>query len=101
MIVGIRGANPVAISVRLPTVLRPHANGETYIDVAGRTVGEAFADLLDRYPAMRQNILDDDGNLHRFVNVYVNDEDVRYLAGPDTSVAPGDKMSILPAVAGG
>ena len=91
----------MAISVRLPTVLRPHANGDSEVEVAGETVGEAFTDLLGRYPGMRQNILDADGNLHRFVNVYVNDDDVRYLDRLDTSVVPGDEVSILPAVAGG
>ena len=91
----------MSISVRLPTVLRPHANGEARVDAAGGTVGEVVADLVDRFPGVKSNLLADDGSLHRFVNVYVNDEDVRYLDKMDTSVAEGDELSILPAVAGG
>ena len=91
----------MSISVRLPTVLRPHANGEARVDAAGGTVGEVVADLVERFPGVKSNLLADDGSLHRFVNVYVNDEDVRYLDKMDTSVVEGDELSILPAVAGG
>lgn len=91
----------MSVSVRLPTVLRPHANGETKVVVDGETVGEILDGLVDRYPAMRPNLLTDDGTLHRFVNLYVNDEDVRYLDKLETEVSEGDEVSILPAVAGG
>jgi sulfur-carrier protein len=91
----------VTVSVRLPTVLRPHANGESTVQVDGTTVGQVVDDLLGRFPGMRANLLADDGSLHRFVNVYVNDEDVRYLAKLDTEVSDDDEVSILPAVAGG
>ena len=91
----------MAISVRLPTVLRPHANGESRVDAAGATVAEVVDDLVTRFPGVKPNLLADDGSLHRFVNVYVNDEDVRYLDKLDTSVSDGDELSILPAVAGG
>jgi len=67
----------------------------------GATIGEVLADLVATYPAMAGQVLTDDGSLHRFVNVYVNDDDVRYLDQLATSVADGDEISILPAVAGG
>jgi len=91
----------MAISVRLPTVLRPHTNGEARIDANGSTVGEVVDDLVARFPGVKPNLLSDDGSLHRFVNVYVNDEDVRYLDKMATVVSDGDELSILPAVAGG
>ena len=89
------------VSVRLPTVLRPHANGESTVEIPGSTVGEVVDGLVQKFPAMRANLLADDGSLHRFVNVYVNDEDVRYLERLDTEVAETDEVTILPAVAGG
>ncbi len=91
----------MSISVRLPTVLRPHANGESVVSVAGDTVGDVFDDLLGQFPGMRTNLIAEDGQLHRFVNVYVNDEDVRYLDRLDTELEQGDEVAILPAVAGG
>lgn len=91
----------MSISVRLPTVLRPHANGESVVGATGSTVADVFDDLLGRFPGMRTNLIADDGQLHRFVNVYVNDEDVRYLDRLDTEVEAGDEVAILPAVAGG
>jgi len=91
----------MAISVRLPTVLRPHANGEARVEASGGTVAEVVDDLVGRFPGVKPNLLADDGSLHRFVNVYVNDEDVRYLDKMATAVADGDGLSILPAVAGG
>jgi molybdopterin converting factor small subunit len=89
------------VSVRLPTVLRPHANGESTLELPGSTVGEVVRGLVDKFPGMRPNLLGEDGSLHRFVNVYLNDEDIRYLEQLDTSVSEGDEVSILPAVAGG
>jgi|TARA_B110000438_G_scaffold91165_1_gene90721 molybdopterin converting factor small subunit len=91
----------MSISVRLPTVLRPHANGEARLDVDGETVGEIIDGIVRKFPGMETNLLDQDGSLHRFVNVYVNDEDVRYLEKMETTVVDGDELSILPAVAGG
>ncbi|HAM01041.1 MAG TPA: molybdopterin synthase sulfur carrier subunit [Acidimicrobiaceae bacterium] len=87
--------------VRLPTVLRPHAQGKSTVVVPGDTVGEILRGLVEGYPGMAGQVLTEDGTLHRFVNVYVNDDDVRYLEGLDTKVAGGDTVSILPAVAGG
>lgn len=91
----------MSVDVRLPTILRPHAGGETTVSAEGSTVGEVFADLVGRYPGMKGQLLNDDGSLHKFVNVYKDDEDVRYLDGLDTEVGDGDQLSILPAVAGG
>lgn len=91
----------MAITVRLPTVLRPHANGQSRVDAEGGTVAEAMSWLVGHFPGIAPNLLAEDGSLHRFVNVYVNDEDVRYLRQMDTELADGDELSILPAVAGG
>ena len=91
----------MAVEVRLPTVLRSHAGGQTTVSAKGATIGEVLADLASSYPGMSGQLLTADGSLHRFVNVYVNDDDVRYLDQLDTKVAEGDTVSILPAVAGG
>jgi molybdopterin converting factor small subunit len=91
----------VPVQVNLPTVLRPHAGGERTVAVDGATVGEVLTALVARYPGMTGQVIDGSGALHRFVNVYINDDDVRYLSGVDTPVAASDELSILPAVAGG
>ena len=89
------------VQVNLPTVLRPHAGGERTVAVEGATVGEVLSALVARYPGMDGQVIDDAGALHKFVNVYINDDDVRYLSGVDTVVGATDELSILPAVAGG
>jgi MoaD family protein len=91
----------MSVRVKLPTILRKHAGGERLVDASGATLRELLADLEGRYPGITKNVVTEDGGLHRFVNVYVNDEDVRYLGSLETSVAEGDTVSILPAVAGG
>ena len=91
----------MTVEVRLPTLLRPAAGGKTTVTVDGSTIGEVLADLQQSYPAMAGQVLTASGDLHRFVNVYVNDDDVRYLDRLETKVADGDTVSILPAVAGG
>ena len=91
----------MSVEVRLPTVLRPAAGGSTTVTASGTTIGEVLRDLVGRYPGMAGQVLTEDGSLHRFVNVYVNDDDVRYLQQLDTAVSDGDEVSILPAVAGG
>lgn len=91
----------VSIKVRIPTVLRKHTNGEASVEVSGSTIRELIDDLGSRYPEFKGQVVGEDGNLHRFINVYANDEDVRYLDGMDTKVGDGDVVSILPAVAGG
>ncbi len=91
----------MSVEVRLPTLLRPHAGGAAVLTAEGSTVGKVFSGLIDRYPGLAGNLVDEDGQLHRFVNVYRNDDDIRYLDQLDTKVADGDVISILPAVAGG
>lgn len=89
------------VEVRLPTVLRPHAGGQSTVSANGATIGEVLNDLVTNYPGMAGQVLTEDGTLHRFVNVYVDDDDVRYLEQLDTKVPDGATVSILPAVAGG
>jgi sulfur-carrier protein len=91
----------VPVVVRLPTVLRPHAGGQSTVSANGTTIGEVLSDLVKTYPGMAGQVLTDEGTLHRFVNVYVDDDDVRYLDQLDTKVPDGATVSILPAVAGG
>ena len=91
----------MSVEVRLPTVLRTHAGGKSIVSVEGATIGEVLQGLASTYPGLAGQVLTDDGSLHRFVNVYVNDDDVRYLDKLDTKVSDGDTISILPAVAGG
>ena len=91
----------MAVEVKLPTVLRAQADGQASVAIDGATVGEVFAALVEQYPGLRGNLLGDDGGLHKFVNVYKDDDDIRYLDGLDTKVGDGDVLSILPAVAGG
>ena len=86
--------------VRIPTPLRPHTGGLDRVEAAGSTVGEILAGLGTQYPALRERLFDGD-ELRRFVNVYVNDEDIRHLGGPQAPVRPGDTLSIVPSVAGG
>ena len=87
--------------VKLPSVLRQHAGGAREIDVDGSTIGEAVTFLVGRHPALAEQLLTPEGDLHRFVNVYLNGRDVRYLAGLATPVEARDEIRLLPAIAGG
>jgi molybdopterin synthase sulfur carrier subunit len=87
--------------VKLPSVLRPQANGERAIEVEGSTIGAAVHELVGRHPALAEQLLTPEGDLHRFVNVYLNGRDVRYLSGLDTPVGDRDEIRLLPAIAGG
>jgi sulfur-carrier protein len=91
----------MAIQVRIPTILRSYTDGAKAVDGSGTTLGELIDDLESRHAGLRGRLLDDTGGLRRFVNVYLNDEDVRFLGGLDTEVSDGDTVTILPAVAGG
>jgi len=91
----------MAAVLRVPTVLRPAMGGASVIVVEGDTVGEVLLRLTATYPAVKRQLLNPDGTLHRFLNVYVNDDDVRYLGGVDASIANNDEITLLPAVAGG
>ena len=86
--------------VRIPTPLRPHAGGLDRIEAAGATVGEILNQVTAEHPALRERLFDGE-ELRRFVNVYVNNEDIRYLDDLATAVAASDEVSIIPAVAGG
>jgi molybdopterin converting factor small subunit len=90
----------MAIEVRIPTILRQYTDGQKAVEGTGETLAELFADLETRHPGIEARIVDG-GELRRFVNVYLNDEDVRFLDGISTKVADGDNVTILPAVAGG
>ncbi len=89
------------VQVQLPTVMRSFAGGEAKVEAAGDTVGQVFSDLEGRYPGLGGQLVTAEGTLHRFVNVYLDDEDIRYLQALDTPVREGSVISILPAVAGG
>jgi MoaD family protein len=91
----------MSVQVKLPTILRKHAGGEAKVDADGATLSEVLDDLESRYPGITKNVRSQDGGLHRFINIYVNDEDVRYLGSLETPVTEGDTISLLPAVAGG
>lgn len=91
----------MGVRVKLPTILRKHVGGEAAVEAEGATLREVLKDLESRYPGITKNVVTDDGALHRFINVYLNDEDVRYLGSLETAVKEGDTVSILPAVAGG
>jgi sulfur-carrier protein len=90
----------MAVTVKIPTQLRPAAGGAAQADVDGQTVGEVLDALFDRFGELRDRICDD-GGLRRFVNVYLAGEDIRFLDGLDTPVPDGAELTILPAVAGG
>ena len=88
-------------TIRIPTPLRTATGGAATVDVEAGTVGEALASLEQAHPGVAERLLDDNGQLRRFVNVFVDDEDVRFAQGLDTPVADGATVSIIPAVAGG
>ena len=90
----------MAIEVRIPTILRTYTDGAKQVEGTGSTLDELFTDLEKRHGGLRDRLVDGDG-LRRFVNVYLNDEDVRFLAGLQTPVKDGDTVTVLPAVAGG
>ncbi len=87
--------------VRIPPVLRTQVNGQKEIEASGSTVGEVMTDVVARYPQMGEQLMTADGGLHRFVNVYLNGQDVRYMQLLDTPVGESDALIILPAMAGG
>ncbi|MFI6500987.1 MoaD/ThiS family protein [Nonomuraea typhae] len=90
----------MAIEVRIPTILRTYTDGAKAVDAEGATIDELIANLESRHPGIKDRLVDQ-GALRRFVNVYLNDEDVRFLGGLGTPVSDGDTVTVLPAVAGG
>lgn len=91
----------MSISIRIPTTLRTLTGGASEVEVQGSTVAEALAALEQAHPGFNERLFDDDGSLRRFVNVFVADDDIRYLDGVSTPVPDGETISIIPAVAGG
>ncbi|HEX2240283.1 MAG TPA: ubiquitin-like small modifier protein 1 [Actinomycetota bacterium] len=91
----------MAVEVRIPTVLRKFTEGRSSVELEPGTLADLIEQLESQYPGLRGQLRDDSGQLHRFVNVYVNDEDARYLDKLETKVSEGDAVSLLPSVAGG
>jgi molybdopterin synthase sulfur carrier subunit len=91
----------MAIEVRIPTILRTYTGGAKSVESKGETLTALIDDLDGDHPGLKGRLITDEGALHRFVNVYVNDEDVRFTGGLDTALKDGDSVTILPAVAGG
>ncbi len=91
----------MAVTVRVPTPLRRLTDGQGEVEVDAKTVREAIEKLEEQYPGFKERLLDENGELRRFVNLYLNDEDIRFLKGADTELKDGDVLSIVPAIAGG
>jgi molybdopterin synthase sulfur carrier subunit len=91
----------MAVKVRIPSPLRRLTRGQGEVEAAGHNVHELIETLEKTYPGMKERICDPDGNLRRFVNIYINEEDIRFLKGKDTPLKEGDEVSIIPAIAGG
>ncbi len=89
------------VKVMIPTPLRPYTENRDSVEVEGNTVNELLGDLAQKYPQLKRHLFSEDGRLRSFVNIYVNDEDIRYLDGVNTGVKDGDVVSIVPAIAGG
>jgi molybdopterin synthase sulfur carrier subunit len=91
----------MAVTVQMTSVIQKAVNGQKAIEAEGRSVGELIANIDEAYPGFKDQVSNGNGELHRFVNIYLNDEDIRYLGGKDTELHDGDVVSILPALAGG
>ena len=91
----------MSVKIRIPTPLRKLTDGKGEVEGAGKTIGELLDDLEDRHPGIKERLCDESGSLRRFVNIYVNEEDIRFLQGKETVLSDGDEVSIVPAIAGG
>jgi molybdopterin synthase sulfur carrier subunit len=91
----------MAVTVRIPTTMRPISGGNSTVEVEGATLRDVLAALDAAHNGFKDRLFDEAGDLHKFVNIFVSDDDVRYLQGLDTPVKDGDTVSIIPAVAGG
>ena len=91
----------MSATVKIPTPLRKLTNNETSVDAVGKTIEQIVESLDSAYPGMRERLIDDNGDLRHFVNIYLNGEDIRYIDGLKSSVSDNDELSIVPAVAGG
>jgi molybdopterin synthase sulfur carrier subunit len=91
----------VTVEVRLPNILRPMAGGEHVVQAEGATLGEVFDDLVRQHPGLRPSLFTPEGDMHRHLNVFLNDDDVRYLGRLEAKVGGSDTVTLMPAVAGG
>ncbi len=91
----------MAVEIRIPTALRAYTDSAAKVSVEGNTVAAVLGELVERHGDLKRHLRDDRGRLRSFVNIYLNDEDIRYLGGPETELSDGDAVSILPALAGG
>ncbi len=91
----------MSVQVRIPTPLRKLTHNEELVQIQASTIADAIMELQSRYPGMRERLLDEQGSVRRFVNVYVNEEDIRFLQNQQTPLKDGDEISIIPAIAGG
>jgi molybdopterin synthase sulfur carrier subunit len=91
----------MATTVRIPTPLRKLTNNDELVEVNAATIGDAINELQARYPGIKERLLDETGAVRRFVNMYVNEEDIRFLQNQQTKLKDGDEISIIPAIAGG
>ena len=91
----------MSVKVRIPTPLRKLTNEQELVEVAPGTVAAAIKELQEKFPGIQERLVDDSGQVRRFVNVYVNEEDIRFLQNNDTVLKDGDEVSIIPAIAGG
>ena len=89
------------VRVRIPTPLRPITKGAPEVSAKGENVGELIEDLERQFPGLRERLMDEGGEIRRFINVFMNDEDIRFLKGKETALKDGDEISIVPAIAGG
>jgi sulfur-carrier protein len=91
----------MAVMVRIPTPLRAVTKGAAEVHASADTIGDLIEDLERQYPGLRERLVEDGGSLRRFINIYVNQEDIRFLQGTKTALREGDEVSIVPAIAGG
>jgi len=91
----------MSVTVRIPTPLRKFAGNKIDVEVSGGTIGQLIDNLEIQHPSLKERLVDEMGKIHRFVNFYVNDEDIRFLEGIETPLQDGDNVTIVPAVAGG
>ena len=91
----------MSVKIRIPTPLRKLTDGKGEIEGSGKTIEELLNNLEEVYPGIKDRLCDESGNIRRFVNIYLNEEDIRFCQGKETSIADGDEVSIVPAIAGG
>jgi len=91
----------MAITIEIPTAFRRFTDGAPKLECGASTVGEALNDLVTRFPALSHHVRDDEGQIRQFINVYLNDEDIRFLGGEASALKDGDKLLLVPSIAGG